>query len=97
MVMTLVVLVVMIVQTQKRGVVPWKSSALALLFHGLEGWKGGPGSRAENMGDLERVARRMRGRLAGDGWEAGGEGRRGRLGMAEGVDVGGRLAFVKAE
>lgn len=82
MFITLVILAIVIMQTQQRRMVPWKSSALVLLFYGLEGWGEEVRSRVENQRDLEEVAGRMEGKLVGSEWEAVGE-------------AGERLAFVK--
>lgn len=38
MVLTLVLLIVVILLTHRTKVTPWKSSALAMLFHDLDGW-----------------------------------------------------------
>lgn len=70
MLMTLIVLIAAMVQTQQRKMVPWKSSALALLFYGLGGWEGEARRVVEeNQRDLKEIAGGMRGKLVGSGWE----------------------------
>ena len=63
MLLTLILLVAVIVETQRRGAVTWKSSGLALLFHELDGWNL-PGSHTTNSQLLDRTAGKMRGRLS---------------------------------
>lgn len=66
MLLTLVLLVAVIVETQRKDVVAWKSSSLALLFHKLDGWDV-PEHGVRNRQELDRMAERMRRRL----WDGG--------------------------
>ena len=61
--LALVVLVAVIKETKRQGVIAWKSSALALLFHELGGWEL-PKRRIRDVKDLDGVAERLRGRLS---------------------------------
>ena len=67
MFLTLILLVVVIVETHRRGAIAWKSSSLAVLFHKLDGWEM-PERGFGNNQELDRLAEGMRGRLfdAGD-------------------------------
>lgn len=56
------VLLAVTLQTQHRGVVAWKSSGLALLFHELQGCDV-PAGAFESVSALDRTAGRIEGRL----------------------------------
>jgi len=64
--LTLILLVAVIVETQRRGAVAWKSSALAMLFYKLDGWEI-PERGIVNTQELDRIASQMRGRLLDGG------------------------------
>ena len=64
--LTMVVLIAVIVETRKHGVIAWKNSALALLFHELRGWET-PASKIVNAKQLDRRATEMKGTLFDDG------------------------------
>ena len=62
MVLTLFLLITVIVQPHRQDVTVWKSSSLAVLFHKSDGWDT-TNNRASNILELDRMAKRMKGRL----------------------------------
>ena len=65
MVMSIILLMIVIMQTHVKGAAVWKSSSLALLFHQLDGWDVPAGSVTDRH-TLERMARKMKGQLRDD-------------------------------
>lgn len=64
--LTMVVLVAVIIETRRQGVIAWKNSALALVFHELKGWDI-PAPKIMNVQELDRMAVRMKGILVDGG------------------------------
>lgn len=65
--MSTAMLAVAIVLTERSNVPAWRSSSLAVLFHGLHGWNM-DGQIATNPGELEAKANHMRATLSADEW-----------------------------
>ena len=65
MVMSIILLMIVIMQTHVKDAAVWKSSSLALLFHQLDGWDVPAGSVTDRH-TLERMARKMKGQLRDD-------------------------------
>ena len=64
--LTMVVLIAVIIKTRRHGVIAWKNSALALVFHELRGWEMPP-RKIMNVQELDRAAVRMKGVLVDGG------------------------------
>ncbi|KAI0148251.1 hypothetical protein F4776DRAFT_606813 [Hypoxylon sp. NC0597] len=65
-VLTFVMLLVVVVRNNARGVAIWKSSSLALLFHNLEGWDEAE-REARNPQDVKKRASEMTARAVNGG------------------------------
>ncbi|KAL8790578.1 MAG: hypothetical protein Q9195_006258 [Heterodermia aff. obscurata] len=64
--LTSVVLIAVIIETTRHGVIAWKNSALALVFHELKGWEM-PAPKITNVQELDRLAVSMKGILVDGG------------------------------
>ena len=66
---SMVLLLIVILQTKQLDVIAWKSSSLALLVHRLSGWEMADGA-VNSKRDLHRAMGRIRARLCDDGTHA---------------------------
>ena len=64
--LTMVVLIAVIIETTRHGVIAWKNSALALVLHELKGWEM-PAPMITNVQELDRMAVRMKAILVDGG------------------------------
>ena len=67
--LSMVLLLIVILQTKQLDVIVWKSSSLALLMHRLSGWEMADGAVSSER-DLHRVMGKIRARLCNDGMHA---------------------------
>ncbi|KAL8691957.1 MAG: hypothetical protein Q9218_002919 [Villophora microphyllina] len=64
--MSMILLVLVILQTRQHDIVAWKSSSLALLLHNLSGWEM-PDHVTRDKSEVKRIAKRLRVRFDDDG------------------------------